>query len=217
LIALAKDLGINLIDTAPAYGQSEERLGRLLAGQRRDWIISTKVGESFVDGHSIYNFSALETIASVENSLQKLQTDYLDIVLVHSDGHDIDIVENTEVLQTLSRLKEKGLIRCFGLSGKSLTGGLAALALSDLAMVTFNSEEREEEGVIDEAFRTHKGILIKKALASGHTASPQNALKLAIGKKGVSSVIIGTISPKHLEDNVRHAAVACQSFPGDSN
>ena len=45
LLAAAKSLGINLIDTAPAYGTSEERLGTLLAGEREDWIICTKVGE----------------------------------------------------------------------------------------------------------------------------------------------------------------------------
>src|SRR5690606_5749350 len=49
IIALARDLGINLIDTAPAYGNSEERLGKLLKGQREDWIICSKAGEEFVD------------------------------------------------------------------------------------------------------------------------------------------------------------------------
>jgi aryl-alcohol dehydrogenase-like predicted oxidoreductase len=47
LLELAWDLGINLLDTAPAYGESEERLGRLLRQCRRDWVIVTKVGEEF--------------------------------------------------------------------------------------------------------------------------------------------------------------------------
>jgi len=49
LLATAKDLGINLLDTAPAYGSSEQRLGRLLR-DRDDWVICTKVGEEFTGG-----------------------------------------------------------------------------------------------------------------------------------------------------------------------
>ncbi len=52
LLELAWDLGINLLDTAPAYGLSEERLGRLLRQCRRDWVIVTKVGEVFQNGQS---------------------------------------------------------------------------------------------------------------------------------------------------------------------
>jgi len=50
LLRLARDLGINLIDTAPAYGISEQRLGPLLQGQREHWVVVSKVGEEFVDG-----------------------------------------------------------------------------------------------------------------------------------------------------------------------
>jgi len=59
LLRQARDLGINLIDTAPAYGRSEERLGPLLRGQRQDWVIVSKVGEEFVDGQSTHDFSAV--------------------------------------------------------------------------------------------------------------------------------------------------------------
>ncbi|HEU6454768.1 MAG TPA: aldo/keto reductase, partial [Roseateles sp.] len=52
LLRQARELGINLIDTAPAYGRSEERLGPLLRGQRQDWVIVSKVGEEFADGLS---------------------------------------------------------------------------------------------------------------------------------------------------------------------
>jgi hypothetical protein len=56
LLEQAWDLGINLLDTAPAYGDSEERLGRLLRQCRRDWVIVTKVGEEFRDGVSSLRF-----------------------------------------------------------------------------------------------------------------------------------------------------------------
>jgi aryl-alcohol dehydrogenase-like predicted oxidoreductase len=56
LLAQARDLGINLIDTAPAYGNSEQRLGNLLRGQRDQWLICSKVGEEFDDGVSRFDF-----------------------------------------------------------------------------------------------------------------------------------------------------------------
>src|SRR5690606_3456949 len=91
LLILALDLGINLIDTAPAYGRSEERLGPLLRGQRSDWVICTKVGEEFENGQSHFDFSPEHVRFSLERSLKRLETDYLDIVLVHSDGNDMEI------------------------------------------------------------------------------------------------------------------------------
>ena len=86
LIDLARSLGINLIDTAPSYGNSEERLGSLLTGQRDQWIICSKVGEEFEGGQSRFDFTPEHTRFSVERSLKRLRTDVVDIVLVHSDG-----------------------------------------------------------------------------------------------------------------------------------
>ena len=57
LLDTARALGINLIDTAPAYGTSEARLGTLLRNQRNDWLLCTKVGETFANGTSTYDFS----------------------------------------------------------------------------------------------------------------------------------------------------------------
>ena len=74
-------LGINFLDTAPAYGTSEERIGKLLKGWRKSWVLSTKAGEEFKGGKSIYNFTAEAIEKSVLQSLKKLQTDYLDLVL----------------------------------------------------------------------------------------------------------------------------------------
>jgi aryl-alcohol dehydrogenase-like predicted oxidoreductase len=68
LLSEAQDLGINLIDTAPAYGNSEERLGKLLAGQRDRWLICSKVGEEFEHGQSRFDFTPEHTRSSVETS-----------------------------------------------------------------------------------------------------------------------------------------------------
>ncbi|OLS61064.1 aldo/keto reductase [Pseudomonas putida] len=208
LLAQARDLGINLIDTAPAYGRSEERLGPLLRGQRDQWVIVSKVGEEFEDGQSRFDFSAAHTRASVERSLQRLETDCIDLVLVHSNGDDLRILEQEEVYQTLALLKQEGKIRGFGFSGKTVEGGLKALEQGDCAMVTYNLNEQAERPVLDYAAAHGKAILVKKALASGHVClSPgvdpvKASFELLFAHPGVGSAIVGTINPLHLAHNV---------------
>jgi len=212
LLALARDLGINLIDTAPAYGRSEERLGPLLRGQRQDWVIVSKVGEEFEAGQSHFDFSPAHTRRSVERSLQRLETDVIDLVLVHSDGNDVAVLRDSGIYETLAELKQAGKIRAFGLSGKTVDGGLLALERGDCAMVTYNLNEQGERPVLDYAAQHAKGLLVKKGLASGHVClapgvDPVRAsFELIFGHPGVTSAIIGTINPLHLSHNVATAA-----------
>ena len=213
LLDLAWDLGINLLDTAPAYGDSEERLGRLLRQNRRDWVIVTKVGEEFHDGVSRFDFSAAATRASVERSLRRLGGEALDAVLIHSSGDDLVILEQEEVLPTLRHLQRAGLIRAVGMSSKTVVGGLRAVECCDVVMVTYNLSQREELPVIRAAHTAGKGVLIKKGLLSGHLDSLTNAnpvrasMELIYAEPGVSSAIVGTLNPEHLRANV--AAAAC--------
>ncbi|NWB30949.1 aldo/keto reductase [Pseudomonas gingeri] len=212
LLKLTRDLGINLIDTAPAYGRSEERLGPLLRGQRHEWVIVSKVGEEFEAGQSRHDFSAEHTRLSVERSLQRLETDFIDLVLVHSDGNDLAILEQSGVYQTLAELKREGKIRGFGFSGKTVEGGLKALEQGDCAMITYNLNEQGERPVIDYATAHGKAILVKKALASGHAClSPgidpvRASFELLFAQPGVASAIVGTINPLHLAHNVATVA-----------
>ena len=212
LLDQARELGINLLDTAPAYGISEERLGPLLRGQRDQWVIVSKVGEEFDNGQSRHDFSAEHTRRSVERSLQRLETEVIDLVLVHSDGNDLAILTDSEVYQTLAALKAEGKIRGFGFSGKTVEGGLKALEQGDCAMVTYNLNEQAERAVIDYAAAHGKAILVKKALASGHVClepgvDPVRAsFELLFGHPGVASAIVGTINPLHLAHNVATVA-----------
>lgn len=211
LLAQAADHGMNLLDTAPAYGISETRLGQLLSN-RQDWVICSKTGEEFIDGQSYFDFSAKHTRASVERSLRRLKTDYLDIVLVHSDGNDLAVIEESDCLETLSRLKDEGYLRSFGFSGKTVAGGLKALTLSDIVMVTLNISHLDEIPVIEQAQTMNKGVLIKKAFASGHAVhnektshSALDNLQVVLGQPGVTSAICGTINPDHLSENIKAA------------
>ncbi len=218
LLARARDLDINLIDTAPAYGNSEERLGRLLAGQRDAWVICSKVGEEFEAGRSRFDFSPEHARHSVVRSLRRLRTEVLDLVLVHSDGNDLAIIEGMGTLQALAEMKGEGLIRAVGVSTKTVAGGLAAAAHTDVVMLTYNLDHLEERPVLDACARLGRGALVKKALASGHLAADrrdpvQASMDLVLGHPGTSAAIIGTVDPVHLEANAAAARRALLRTP----
>ncbi|MFG0330088.1 MAG: aldo/keto reductase [Phycisphaerales bacterium] len=209
LLETARELGVNLIDTAPAYGTSEARLGALLPGDRDEWVIGTKAGEEFVDGASRFDFSPAAIRASVERSRRRLRVDTLDFVLLHSDGADLRRLDEDRALEPLLELREAGVVREVGVSTKTVEGGLRALELgAGVVMVTLNPQHQDELPVIEAARRAGAGVLIKKALGSGHLAGASGAdaaLRFALGTPGVSSVIVGTLNPAHLRANVNTA------------
>jgi len=215
LLDFARESGINLLDTAPAYGSSEQRIGRLLR-DRDQWVICTKVGEEFTTGKSFFDFSAEHTCRSVERSMRDMKTDYLDIVLIHSDGEDLKILEQTDCLATLFKMQEKGQIRAIGMSTKTLEGGLRAVETLDLVMATYNPSYTDDAPVIAAAHAANKGVLIKKALNSGHDAlgtpnETANNLRTVLATPGVSSAIVGTINLEHLRGNVKAAVQSPRS------
>lgn len=211
LLDLAYDLGVNLLDTAPSYGVSEERLGQLLKGQRERWLLCSKAGEQFAEGHSTYDFSPEALRGSVERSLRRLQTDALDVLLIHSDGQDMKRIVEDGALETLTRLKEAGLARAIGISSKTVEGGLLGLEHGDCVMVTLHLEYQDELPVIERAAALNKGVLIKKAFGYGHACVGERvdpvkaSLALCLSQPGVSSVVMGTINPVHLRENVAAA------------
>ena len=209
LLSFAQTLGINVIDTAPAYGTSEERLGQLLhPSERKDWVIVTKVGEEYHAGKSDYLFTPEHTHFSIHRSLQRLNTDYLDVVLVHCDKNDVHNIQHFGILECLEDIKKKGIIRSFGVSTNTVEGGLLSVEKSDLIMVTYNPTHTESKKVIARAHELQKGVLVKKALASGHLDKFQHdsplhfALDFVFKEPGISSVIIGTLNPLHLQEIV---------------
>ena len=209
ILNTASEIGINLLDTAPAYGNSEERLGKLLVQSSYPWIISTKVGEIFdpVTASSSYDFTAEYIEVSVMNSLRNLKRECLDLVLVHSCGNDEQVIKEG-ALDVLQYLKAKGLIRSFGMSTKTVAGGMLAIEKSDAVMVTHNLDYQGEVAVIDYAQSLGKAVLIKKALGSGkltEKSSVRKAFDCIYQHQGVSSIILGSINPDHIRDNVDQA------------
>lgn len=215
LISFVRDLGINLLDTAPAYGTAEERLGHILEGQRADWILVSKAGEFYSEEGSSFDFRPAAVRRSVEQSLRRLRTDWLDILLLHSDGRDQDLMADENLLRVLEDLKQEGKIRACGLSGKTCAGGMEALEKLDCVMAAYNAFYTEEEPVLDYAASLGKPVFIKKALASGNlsgVAVPgqaelsdpvESAMRFTLSHPGVTSIVIGSINMAHIRQNVQ--------------
>lgn len=202
ILDLAIDSGINLIDTAPAYGTSEERLGKLMGARRDKFFLMTKTGEEYADGKSEYNFTAAHTRMSVERSLMRLKTDRLDAVLVHSNRDDLAVVTKTAVIETLDRLREEGKLLYTGVSIYTVEGGLAAIDRCDSVMVTLNRDDTACLPVIAAAAEKGRAVLVKKGLASGHATDAADAVRFAVETKGVTSLIIGSRSPANISANI---------------
>ena len=200
LLASAKSLGVNLLDTAPAYGHSEERLGEAIEGSRHEWLLCTKAGEEFDGARSRYDFGEDHVLYSIGRSLQRLRTTVLDIVLVHSDGRDVAAINAAGTFRALRRLLREGVIRAVGFSGKGIADGRAALSKSDVLMCTVNAREHGEVPLLAEAAAAGVGVLVKKPLASGLEPSLAALAKTA-ALPGVSCVVTGTLSADHLAAN----------------
>lgn len=208
------DAGINLIDTAPAYGTSEQRIGRAIGHRREEFVLCSKVGETFAldpardpagEPVSQYHFSAAAIRRSVEKSLRRLRTDRLDLLLLHSDGRDLYLQRQTAAVESLLRLKEAGLVRYIGLSGKTAAGHTAALDWADVVMVEYHLGRRSEEVVISEAAAAGVGVLVKKGLAAGHLP-PEPAIRFVLSNENVSSMVIGGLNLEHIQRNVSAGA-----------
>ena len=213
LLATAQEEGVNLLDTAPAYGRSEQRLGALLGADRENWILASKAGEDFVDGVSRFDFSAAAITSSVERSLRRLRTDRIEALLLHSDGSDVDILENSGAVGALNQLKEQGKILATGISTKTVEGGKLAVSMGlDIVMATYNPWHRDEKPVLDAATEKGCSILLKKAFGSGwfgesggeNVSIPDpvaESFRFIFDHPASTAVIVGTINPKHLRTN----------------
>lgn len=123
----AEELGVTLLDTAPMYGhgvdgRSETVCGQALKGRRDRWVLSSKFGRHLskdAKGKRVIleDYSAARAVSSVETSLERLQTDYLDVLFVHTPTPDQPgLFEPDETFEAMVRLKEAGKIRAVGFS-----------------------------------------------------------------------------------------------------
>jgi aryl-alcohol dehydrogenase-like predicted oxidoreductase len=113
IIHKALDAGINLVDTADAYGDSEEVVGRALKGRRDEVVLATKFGRPVDKDPDHQGASRRWIMTAVENSLRRLQTDHIDLYQLHRPDPDTDL---EETLSALTALVQAGKIRAFGTS-----------------------------------------------------------------------------------------------------
>ena len=210
LLGMAHEVGITTLDTAPAYGLSEQRLGKLLSGKRQQWEIITKAGETYNadTDQSSFDFTPQGLHRSLENSLRQLKTDYIDCWLLHSDGNDINHL-NDDVIYCLQKAKSDGWVRSIGMSTKTIEGGQLALQHLDCIMMTASLKNTDEMTLLDTASQSGKGILLKKIYDSGWALAADNkndimkqTLQQLFSHQSACSAIIGTINPAHLQENI---------------
>ncbi len=115
IVASAKQAGINFIDTADVYakGESERVVGDLIRGDREHWVLATKVANPTGEGPNERGLSRGHLIRSLEASLERLDTDYIDIYYLHKDDQTTPLAET---LRTLDEFLAEGSIRYFALS-----------------------------------------------------------------------------------------------------
>jgi aryl-alcohol dehydrogenase-like predicted oxidoreductase len=171
LVHRAIDAGINFFDTADIYdkGRNEETLGRVLKGRRAEIILATKVGNQWrPDGSGLdWNPSRRHILSSIDDSLRRLQTDYIDLYQLHGGtiGDPID-----DAIAAFEWLREKGKIRCYGISSIRPNVIREYARRSSIASVMMQYsllDRRPEEEAIDLLSNLGIGILARGSLAQG--------------------------------------------------
>lgn len=165
VLSLLLDHGVNLIDTAAGYRGSEEAIGQSIGGRRDEFVLVSKCGQAFDDVPGS-PWSAEVITATVDRSLARLRTDYLDVMLLHTC--DREVLEQGEALGALVRARDAGKVRFVGYSGDNRTGAYAA-CLDDVSVIQ-TSVNLCDQVNIDEVLPTAAefgvGVMAKRPIAN---------------------------------------------------
>ncbi len=199
----AFDLGINFYDTADCYmrGRNEEMVGQTFKGKRDKILIQTKV-------HAL---DEKQMRASVERSLRRLQTDYIDVLVWHSHSSPEE-VSDTHLFEFMSKMKKEGKVRFTGFSTHrnmaSLLKETAKSNLHDVALVSYNfTHSKDLKEAVASAARSGLGIVAMKTQAGGYKKakmeglSPhQAALRYVLMDQNVSCAVPGVTTIEQIEE-----------------
>jgi aryl-alcohol dehydrogenase-like predicted oxidoreductase len=203
VVLRAFDLGINFYDTAPSYmgGRNEEMVGKTLKGKRDKVFIQTKL--HFGDEKKMRD--------SVERSLRRLQTDYIDVLLWHGLGA-ADEVSDSRLFEFMEKMKKEGKARFTGFSAHSRMALLLREATKtnyhDVALVSYNFTHSKELGdAVAQAARSGMGVVAMKTQAGGYkkgkmgNLSPhQAALKYVLRDTNVTLAVPGVTTIEQIEE-----------------
>ncbi len=171
IIDLAFDTGINYFDTADLYGQGENEriIGKALAAKRKDVLIATKVGNKFVPGVEGWNWvpSKKYILSAVEDSLKRLNTDYIDLYQLHGGTLEDPF---DEIVEAFELLVKQGKIRYYGIS--SIRPAVIEKYVSSAAIVSVMLQyslldRRPEAEVLPLLEKTNTGVMVRGSLAKG--------------------------------------------------
>lgn len=164
LLGQALDSGLNVIDTAECYDDSEEKIGRAVGHRRNDFYLFTKCGHA--SGFDLPDWHPELLERSIDRSLKRLQTDYVDLIQLHSCGSNV--LEDEEAMDVLVRAKEAGKVRFIGYSGDS-SSALSAVRSGrfDVLQTSVSIADQEAaERIIPEASARGMGIVAKRPIAN---------------------------------------------------
>ncbi|HEX6986348.1 MAG TPA: aldo/keto reductase [Planctomycetaceae bacterium] len=243
LLNAALDAGLNVIDTAECYVDSEELIGNAVSGRRGEFLLFTKTGHA--DGYANPDWSYEGTLATVERSLKRLKTDHVDLVLLHSCGEEE--LRRGDATRGLQEAKRRGYTRLIGYSGDSAAARYAVESGAfDALEVSVNIADQEAiDLVLPEAVRRGLGVIAKRPVAnvawrSGGQPPADTyhheywrrlreldydfakgdldeavavALRFTLGVPGVDTAIVGTTKPDRFGRNAE--VVAAGPLPED--
>jgi aryl-alcohol dehydrogenase-like predicted oxidoreductase len=179
LLNAVLDGGINLIDTSPDYGRSEELIGRYIGHRREEYFLASKCGcplelPADVPPPYPHDYSQKNVRADVEQSLRRLRTDRLDLVQVHMSP-PVATLEENHTIDALKDLQAAGKIRFIGMSGilPDLPGHIA-MNVFDAFQIPYSAVQRDHENLITEAADQGAGTLIRGGAARGAASEEKN-------------------------------------------
>ena len=179
LLNAVLDGGINLIDTSPDYGGSEELIGRHIGHRRDEFFLASKCGcpielPTNVPPPYPHDYSPANVRADVEQSLRRLRTDRLDLVQVHMSPSKATLEEN-HTIETLKALQDQGKIRFIGMSGilPNLPEHIA-MNVFDVFQIPYSAVQRDHEDLITQAAAAKAGTLIRGGAARGAASEEKN-------------------------------------------
>jgi aryl-alcohol dehydrogenase-like predicted oxidoreductase len=179
LLNAVLDGGINLIDTSPDYGRSEELIGSYLGHRRAGFFLASKCGcplDPPADTPPPYphDYSPGNVRANVERSLRRLRTDNLDLVQVHMSPSQA-VLEKNRTVETLTDLQAEGKVRFIGMSGilPNLPDHLA-MGVFDVFQIPYSAVQRDHEDLITEAAAAGAGTFIRGGAARGAASEAKN-------------------------------------------
>jgi len=188
------DRGVNLIDTAAGYAGSEEAIGKAISHRRDDYVLVSKCGRAFEDlpGEA---WSREVVLATIDRSLRRLNTQHIDVMLLHSC--DLETLERGEAVAALVEAREAGKIRFAGYSGDNEAANYA-VGLDDVAVLETSvniCDQANIDTVLAEAERRGVGVLAKRPIANA-------AWKARSDQRGMYADYAGTYSERLAAMNI---------------